>query len=146
MDSEARKERYQAAQDAGHSEWASFASSKAQARRRGDGHFFTGEPCDRRHVALRRVSDGRCLGCVGRKSKFDLWEERFDALAELIESEGLLFYLDRQGRLKRTTRSVGDLTGLREACAKAATLTASTGRVRCVVPGAGTWVVREVVR
>ena len=139
-------ERYQAAKDAGHSEWASFASSRGRARRMGDGHYFTGEPCERRHVALRRVSDGRCVGCVGRKSKFDLWGQRFETLAELIESEGVLFYMDRHGRLKRTTRSVGDLPGLREACAKAAVLTASTGKVRCVVPGSRYWVVQEVRR
>ena len=47
--------------------WFEFLTSRAEAKRANLLYYFTGEPCQGEHVALRWSSNGRCLECAGYK-------------------------------------------------------------------------------
>jgi hypothetical protein len=47
--------------------WFEFLTSRTEAKRANLLYYFTGEPCQSEHVALRWSSNGRCLECAGYK-------------------------------------------------------------------------------
>ena len=47
--------------------WFEFLTSRTEAKRANLLYYFTGEPCQSEHVALRWSSSGRCLECAGYK-------------------------------------------------------------------------------
>jgi len=47
--------------------WFEFLTSRTEAKRANLLYYFTGEPCQSEHVALRWRSNGRCLECAGYK-------------------------------------------------------------------------------
>lgn len=46
-------------------QWFEFPTSRTEAKRVNLLYYFTGEPCQKEHVALRWSSGGRCLECAG---------------------------------------------------------------------------------
>ena len=47
--------------------WFEFPTSRVKAKRASLLYYFTGEPCQNQHIALRWSSNGRCLECAGYK-------------------------------------------------------------------------------
>lgn len=145
-----REARRLAAVEAGDWRWALSPETVKEARRRGKEYAFTGKPCEFGHVARRHAHNGRCTECVLPTApdilpEEKLWAQRFALVADKIEATGRLHYLAGgwMFRVIETQRKVRMFDNLREACAKAARLTARDGKVRCVVPGATRWVVRK---
>ncbi len=143
---EARRE---AARAAGNVEWALLPDSVEKARRRSKSYAFTGRRCERGHFARIIVHSGRCERCVdGDDTSLEeqLWADRFARLADAMEQTGRLHYLKRDGQSFRlvSTDRVIRFQNVREACEKAAKLTARDGELRCVVPGATRMVVRHL--
>ena len=46
-----------------------YASTRVEARKRGDVHYWTGRPCKRGHVATRYVSDKDCSQCAYERQR-----------------------------------------------------------------------------
>jgi len=45
------------------STWTSLPRSKAEAKRTGARHFYTGRPCKRGHDSIRKMPSGNCVAC-----------------------------------------------------------------------------------
>ena len=146
-----RERRALAAVEAGNENWVSLPETVEEARRTGKAYFFTGHACGWGHIAQRYAHNGRCVECVLPKApdvspEQLLWKQRFDRLADLIEETGRLHHLRRMGSQYRVveTKRVIKFGNVREACLKAARLTAQDGELRCVIPGATRMVVKRV--
>lgn len=48
-------------------EWLDFPLTKTEAKKAGFKYYFTGDPCERGHIALRWSANSRCLECAGYK-------------------------------------------------------------------------------
>lgn len=146
-----RDKRRLAAVEAGNAEWVSLPETLKEARRTGKTYLFTGRACEWGHVARRFAHNGRCVECVmptppDVSPEQELWKQRFNGLADVIEETGRLHYLRLTGSQYRVveTKRVIKFDNVREACLKAARLTAQDGELRCVVPGATRMVVKPV--
>lgn len=142
--------RARAAVEVGNAHWVSLPDTIKEARRTGKPYAFTGRACEWGHVARRFAHNGRCVECVMHTPpevslEQQLWEQRFNRLADMIEETGRLHYLKLMGsqyRVVETKRAV-EFDNVREACLKAARFTARDGELRCVVPGATRMVVKH---
>lgn len=141
-----------AAVEAGHPEWVALPKTVAEARRAKKTYVFTGRACEFGHIARRFAHNERCVECV-RPTPPEVspeqhsWRQRFNALADVIEETGRLHYLRLVGSQYRVveTNRVIKFDNVREACSKAARLTAQDGELRCVMPGATRMVVKRAV-
>lgn len=138
------RDRREAASGAGHPEWADLPASADAARRSRATHWFSGEECSKGHVSPRTLS-GDCQTCLDEPSPTEaLWLARFANIADRMIETGCLHYA-QDGRVVETRVKV-KWPNVREACEKAARLTARDGRLRCVVNGATRMVVKLVAR
>lgn len=140
-----------AADRAGHPNWAGLPMTRREAQGLGKTYYFTGRPCTYGHIARRITLTDKCEYCAlprvpDKSTEQIIWEDRFSHLADKIEATGRLHYYKKGNsfdyRVVETDRVVPDYDNLRAACAKAAKFTARDGVLRCVVPGATRWVVK----
>lgn len=147
------RDRREAAIGAGHPEWAELPTDAKFARRFRISHWFSGEACSKGHVAPRTWI-GECLACLDAPTaEEERWLFAFAQLADRMIETGRLHYF--QGGAARSYVQRGQIVetsvkvrwpNVREACEKAARLTARDGRLRCVVNGATRMVVKPVAR
>lgn len=147
------RDRQSAAIGAGHPEWAELPTDAQFARRYRISHWFSGEACSKGHVAPRTWI-GECQACLDAPSpEEERWLHNFSSLADRMIETGRLHYFSggavkshvQLGRVVATSVKV-KWPNVREACEKAARLTARDGRLRCVVNGATRMVVKLVAR
>jgi hypothetical protein len=74
-------------------------SPRALAQAAGEKHYFTGEPCSKGHVALRRVSNGSCVVCAREDCR-----ERHSRFTKERKRERNAKYLERNGEAIRERR------------------------------------------
>ena len=84
-----------------------LSSSRVEARKMGERHFFTGELCENGHLDKRFSSSGRCMKCSGERSR-----KYFEANKEKVRARRRELYQinpdpNRRARIKWSRKYPG---------------------------------------